>query len=331
MLLALILAAQVDGALVLDGPAGASGLKAFLSTAGTHARSVSPEAISATLRDMVGVDLLAEQPAWGLAKRGPRTLVVWHKSVGLSAPIADVKKARAALKLWSSNGRVGRISGKRLFTASGREAAALLNILSQIKPFRANGQAWLWLRGRPPLKEASVRLDASATGLVARGPVVPLEGPIVTGPAPSGCDGAPPGCLRATVGKAGFELVALAFFWLKLEPPPDATSLVARLVSIDPQQLTDPQSIGRALHVTTTAEPPGPPGPGAAGQLDLAYVDQALARLSPIDAMRGSFVASVYAARLLYGPLVRNAGPLTLTATPAAKGAADVEIRLPIR
>jgi hypothetical protein len=83
--------------------------------------------------------------------------------------------------------------------------------------------------------------------------------------------------------------------------------------------------------VSATAQPPGPPGPSVAGQLDLAYVDEALSKLSPIDAVRGSFVASVYAAHLIYGPLLRNAGPLTLTAAPAAREAADVEIRLPIR
>jgi len=51
---ALILAAQVDGALVLNGRAGADGLKAFLTTAGTHTRSLSPGAIGDLLRDTVG-------------------------------------------------------------------------------------------------------------------------------------------------------------------------------------------------------------------------------------------------------------------------------------
>src|SRR5262249_52993372 len=149
--------------------------------------------------------------------------------------------------------------------------------------------------------------------------------------APDGCEDEPPGCLRATVGKSGFELIALAFSYLRLAAPPDSTSLVARLIAIDTQQLSDPQSIGRALQVSATAGPPRPAGPSVVGDLDLAYLDRALARLSPIDAMRGSFVASVYAGRLLYGPLVRNAGPLTLTGTPAAKkNAAEIEIRLPL-
>jgi hypothetical protein len=334
LLLALILAAQIDGALVLDGPSGASGLRDFLATAGTHARSLSPGSIGELLRGTAGVDLLAEQPEWALAKRGARTLVLWHRNVGLSAPVANVKKARAALKQWvaaSPGRRTGRVAGTQLFTASGRDAAALLKTMSNLKPFRASGPAWLWINGRPPLREASFRLDASASGLVARGLVTPLRDPILAGTAPEGCEGGPPGCLRASLGKGGFELVAHAFAALGLAALPDSPSLIARLLAIDARQLSDPQSIGRALDVSATAEPPGPQGPSVAGELDLAYVDQALARLSPIDAMRSSFVASVYAGHLIYGPLLRHAGPLTLTGTPAAKNdAAEIEIRLPL-
>ena len=332
LLLALLLASQVDGALVLDGRSGADGLRAFLTTAGTHARSLSPGAVGDMLRGMVGVDLLADQPQWSLARRGQRTLIVWHKNVGLSATVSNAKSARAALKAWlAGRDRAGRVVGKRLFTASGREAAALLKTLIRLKPFRASGPAWVYVNGRPPLREATFKLDASSTGLVARGQVTPLRDPILSGPAPDGCEGGPPRCLRANLGKTGSELVALAFSRLGLAAPPESPSMIARLLGIDVEQLSDPGSLSRALHVTATADPPGPAGPSVVGQVDLAYIDQALARLSPIDAMRGSFVASVYAAHLLYGPLLRNAGPLTMTGAPAAKNAADVEIRLPIR
>ncbi|MFN2546421.1 MAG: hypothetical protein ABR567_03210 [Myxococcales bacterium] len=333
MLLALILAAQLDGALVLDGRSGAGGLGAFLTTAGTHARSFSPGAVGGMLREMVGVDLLDEQPQWSLAKHGARTLVISRKSVGLSAPVTNAARARAALKAWlraAPNDRAGRVSGKTLFTSSGREAAALLKTVARLKPFRASGPAWLWVKGRPPLKDATFKLDASSTGLVARGLVTPLRDAILAGNAPSGCEGAPPGCLRANFGPSGRELLVLAFAHIGLQPPPEGPSLIARLLGIDVQELSDARSLPRALRVTATAEPPGPPGPAVVGQFDLADVERELARLSPIDAMRGSFVASVYAAHLIYSPLLRNAGPLALTGTPA-KNAAEIEIRLPIR
>ena len=34
---------------------------------------------------------------------------------------------------------------------------------------------------------------------------------------------------------------------------------------------------------------------------------------APLDALRGSLAAGAYAAHLVYGPMLRNAGPLTLT------------------
>src|SRR5207244_11491497 len=100
LIVALILAAQVDGALVLNGRAGADGLKAFLTTAGTHTRSLSPGAIGDLLRDTVGVDLLAEQAQWSLAKRGPRTRGIWRQYVGLLARPSKAKNARAAWTTW---------------------------------------------------------------------------------------------------------------------------------------------------------------------------------------------------------------------------------------
>ena len=74
-------------------------------------------------------------------------------------------------------------------------------------------------------------------------------------------------------------------------------------------------------------------GPALAGHLDLAQVAAALARLTPLDALSGPWPAGAYAAHLVYGPLLRNAGPLTLTGDPlpSSKDAAQVELRLPLR
>ena len=65
-------------------------------------------------------------------------------------------------------------------------------------------------------------------------------------------------------------------------------------------------------------------------QLDLVQIDAALARMTPLDALRGSLAAGTYAARLLYGELLRNAGPLTVIGNPARDGA-EIELRLPLR
>src|SRR5438477_6879072 len=105
------------------------------------------------LRDAVGVDLLAEQPEWGLA-RGARTLAFRQGAIGLSAPIKNRKSARRALSAWrkAASNRAGAVSTRRLLLASGRGAAALLEAMKRpgpvAKEFRplARGPAWLWLR-----------------------------------------------------------------------------------------------------------------------------------------------------------------------------------------
>ena len=77
----------------------------------------------------------------------------------------------------------------------------------------------------------------------------------------------------------------------------------------------------------------GPPaaGPALSGFVDLAQFDAALAKLTPIDALTGEVPAAAYAAHLLYGELLRNAGPLTLTGAPLPRNAAQIELRLPLR
>ncbi len=64
--------------------------------------------------------------------------------------------------------------------------------------------------------------------------------------------------------------------------------------------------------------------------LDIVAIDRALSRLSPFDVFKGPVAGGGYAAHLLFGALLRNAGPLTITGHPAG-AAAVVELRLPLR
>jgi hypothetical protein len=349
--------AAAEGALLLDGAGGIAGIRALLETAGRRAASFSPDAIGRTLQNLVGVDLLAEQPEWSLAPRGARALVAMQNSVGLSAPVAKVKAARRALAAWlgpevrptrpkpfkgplAAGNRAGMIApvagSQRLLVASGKHAAALVSALAHPSAFsrdkallaKAAGPAWLYLKGRPPLRAAIFALDASATGLIARGLVTPVHDPILAGTAPAPCDGAPAGCLRAGFGPSGRGLLELLLAPLQT-PLPAGDTLVVSLDGIDVQKLGDERSLPRALRLSAKAADPQP-GPALAGTLDLAAIDDALAHLTPLDAIHGSLAAGAYAAHLLYGPLLHNLGPLTLSGAPAGTGA-EIELRLPAR
>ncbi len=350
-----LIPAAADGALVLDGAAGSAGLRALFETAGRRAVSISPGVIGRSLQDSVGVDLLAEQPEWSLARRGPRALVVMRGSLGLSAPVAKLKAARAALAAWLGPSRPTRqkplkgplaagdragmlapVAGSlRLLVASGPHASALVSALAHPSAFsrdkallaKAKGPAWIYLRGRP-LRAGLFAIDADAAGVVARGLLTPLRDPILAGTAPAPCDGSPAGCLRAGLGPSGRELLALVLQQVRIQLPA-GDAIAVSLDGIDVEKLGDARSLSGALRLT--AKPAAAaPGPALAGTLDLAAVDDALARLTPIDAIRGELAAGAYAAHLLYGPLLRNAGPIALSGAPAADGA-EVEIRLPVR
>ncbi|HEX9577380.1 MAG TPA: hypothetical protein VF993_06485 [Myxococcales bacterium] len=334
VLLAAAIPASASGALVV---ADARGFKALFESAGSYSPSLSPEGIGRTLIDMVGVDLLSEQPKWGLA-RGARILAFTPGAVGLSAPVKNLKSARRAMAIWrkGASNRAGAISAHRVLLASGRGAAALVKAMKRPKPLskelrsRARGPAWLWLRFAPPLREALFALDASAAGLIARGLVLPAnKAPLLAGSAPGPCDDAPAGCLRAGIGAAGHDLLGDALREAGRSPPPDAARFSSRLDGFDLRQLTDQRSLPRAPLWSISFDAPAAAGPALAGQLDLADIDKALATLTPLDALRGSAAASAYAAHLLYGFLLRAAGPLTLTGSPAGNGA-EIELRLPI-
>lgn len=354
--------ASADAALVLDGASGAAGIRALLETAGRHTASLSPAAVGRTLSDTVGVDLLNEPRAWGLSIRGPRALVVLHGSTGLSAPVADPKAAARALEGWlaaagpsrptrqkplkgprAAGNRAGMIApvggGRRLLVASGPHAAALVSALAHPAGFtrdkallaRAAGPAWLYLKGEPPLRAAVFALEASSAGLVARGLVLPEREPILEGIAPHPCEGAPPGCLRASLGPSGRTVLAEALARLQAPALPEGRQVLVRLEGIEPQRLGDERSLPRALRIAVAGAPPAGNSPSLAGDLDLGAIASALARLTPIDALHGPLAAGAYAAHLVYGPLLRNAGPLTLSGTPAPKNGAQIELRLPLR
>src|SRR5439155_23492720 len=111
---------------------------------------------------------------------------------------------------------------------------------------------------------------------------------------------------------------------------PESQSVVVRLESIDAEQLADDKSLPRALRITASAAQPAAGEASLNGQLDVNAIESAVAKLTPLDALRGTLAAGVYAANLLYAPLLKAAGPLTLTGSAAPKGA-EIEIRLPIR
>lgn len=319
--------AQADFALVLDGARASAGLRAFLTEAGRHAPSLAPDSVSRSLRASIGVDLLNEQPAWGLAKKGSRALAFIHHAAGLSAPVADVKAARRALYAWlQAPDRAGKIARGRLLTASGRNAKALLAMLERPKPMRpGQGPVWLYARLAEPFRSAVLSIDASAQGLTARGNVAAEEA-VLAGSAPAPCEGAPIGCLRAGLGPAGRAALAIGLrAFGREEPQAQAQRVAIALEGIDARRLADQSGWRAALRFSTAFDGSPAPGPALAGQLDLTAVDEELAKLSPLDALRGSVAAGAYAAHLLYGALLRHAGPLTLA------GDGDrIELRLPL-
>jgi hypothetical protein len=342
-LLALVAAAAVSLPASADAVLSvehASGLRALLEKAGAYAPSLSPQSVGATLRDRVGVDLLAEAGAWGLAPRGARLLAFGRDAVGLVAPVRDRKAARKQLAAWVAERerRVARISGGRLFTASGRGAQALLAGMLRPAPLpaelreRARGQVWLWARLDEPLRAAVLAIDASGIGLVARG-LLTARGPLLAGPAPAGCASGV-ACLRAGVAEAGRSAIALTLSRLGAAPQPELTGAARveeRVDGIDVRALSDRASLARALRITPVFGSTASAGPALEGRIDLAEVDAALASLTPLDAIRGGFAAGAYAVHAVYGVLLRNAGPLTLAGSPARGNAAEIELRLPLR
>jgi len=339
-LLALLIAAvlvpeSADVVLSVEDP---SGLQALFGKAGTHAPSLAPEAVGATLRDRVGLDLLAESPAWGLAQRGARTVAFSRQATGLSAPVRDAGAAKKMLASWLAQGqrRTGRLVGSRLLTASGEEAAALLKSMSRPVPLprdlaaRAKGPVWIWARTAEPLRGMMLSIEASGTGIVGRG-VVAASGALLSGRAPAGCASGI-ACLRAAPGPAGRRVLALALEKLEATIQPElatAARVEERVDAVDVHELA--RSLTRALRIAAVFDAPEAAATALDARVDLGAIDAALGTINPLEALRGGVVAGAYAAHLLYGPLLRNAGPLTVTGNPQQGGAAEIEVRLPLR
>ena len=328
---AVLVPASAEGALVVED---VSGIRALLTTAGRRAPALAPTQFGVTLRDRVGVDLLAEQAEWGLARRGPRVLVFIRGASGLMAPVASAKKARTALALWlnASPRRAGALRNGQLLTASGREAKALLKSMQRPKmDLRSSGPAWAFIRLREPLRTAALAIDASAGGLVLRGTVTASDA-LFAGPPPAGCDGNPAACLRASLGPAGRGALELALQQLGIVQPGlrSAERVVERIDSLAPQELSDARSLPDALRIIAVFNGAQSDGPPFSAQLDPAQFDAALARLTPLDALSGVLAAGAFAAHLLYGDLLRNCGPLQASGNASANGA-EIEIRLPVR
>jgi hypothetical protein len=336
LLSAVLVPSSADSVLSVED---SSGLRALLAKAGTYAPSLTPDAVGAVLYERVGVDLLAESAAWGLAPRGARMLVLSRRATGLSAPLRDPGAAKKALASWIAQDRrrVGRIAGSRLLTASGRDAAALVKSMARptalprdLAP-HAKGPVWLWTRMAAPLRAAVLSIEASGLGILARG-IVTADGPVLAGRAPAGCDGGI-GCLRAGLGPSGQAALARVLEQLgHLQPGLQTAARVEeRLEGLDVRALADPRSLPRALRISAVFDGPEAGTPALEGRLDLAAIEAALTAMTPLDALRGGLAAGVYAAHLVYGPLLRNAGPLTVTGNPQRAAAASIELRLPLR
>jgi hypothetical protein len=340
-LLALFLAAvlvpeDTDAVLSIED---ASGLRALLGKAGTYAPSLAPELVGATLRDRVGIDLLAESPAWGLAQ-GARMLAFSRNAMGLSVPLRDASAAKKTLSSWLAQDprRAGRIVRSRLLTASGQDATTLLAAMSRRRALppdlaaRAKGPVWIWARLAEPLRAIVLSVDASGTGLLAGG-IVTAKDAILSGRAPLGCENGI-GCLRAGLGPAGRRALAVALEQLTLPAHPElarAERVEQRLEAIDARQLSVPGSLSRALRIVPVFDAPEGPPPALEARVNLAAIDAALATMTPLDALRGALAAGAYAAHLLYGRLLRNAGPLLLTGNSQRGSAAEIDLRLPLR
>ena len=337
LLAAVLVPASADMVLSVED---ASGLRALLEKAGKYAPSLAPEPVGTTLRDRVGVDLLAGTDRWGLASRGARMLVFSHDGAGLIAPVRNAGSAKRMVASWIAEDpqrRAGRVAGLRLLTASGGNPAALLATMSRPAPLppalaaKASGPAWLWMRLLAPLRAAVLAIEAGSTGIIARGLVL-ADGPVLAGSAPAGCT-AGVACLRAGVAPAGRRAIEIALARLGVPAQAElsrASRVEERLDGVEVHVLSDGPSLGRALRVVPVFDAPPGGGPSLDASLALADFDGALAGLTPLDALHGPLATGAYAFHILYGSLFRHGGPLILTGNPSGNGA-EIEVRLPLR
>jgi hypothetical protein len=351
-LIALLLAAAVSFPAPVQASMNiddASGLKAFFDAAGVYARSFSSAEVSHSLREQLAVDPLALKSS---------TIVFSRRGIGMVAPM-ETATARAALLAWKRPNHLGFATKGKLYTASGRDAKALLKALQHPKSVAAAGPVTLWFALAAPLKIATFTLRASAKGLNAAGSVTASK-PILQGPSPAPCPPPAMGCFVGGLGPAGHELLErmLRFggdITARAEPP-QGTRVASRLDGLNVSALGDRASLPDALLFALAFDAPGwpadaqcgtprdidviasprctPPSPlagtkpGAQMMLDLAQVAAALSRLTALDALRGEGAATAYGLSLIYGELLRHLGPLTMNAVPSQNDAAAAELSL---
>jgi hypothetical protein len=342
--------APAHAAMAIDD---AAGVRAFLDAAGAHARSVSSEEVGRQLREAVGLD--------PLTMTVPRTIVFAPHAIGMVTAM-DAAKAKAVLAIWKRPTRIGLALKGKLYTASGKEAQALLKAMQKPraidKRLQTKGPVSLWFSLAPPLQSAGLSLEASALGFELHGLVTSAK-PILQGPAPARCEGSPMGCVTAGLGPAGRELLMRALVMLG-QPTPrgesaGATRVAGRLDGVDALALSGERSLPSAMHYVLAFDWPGaaadncqtpqglfalsnPPcsplpkldegSEAADASLDLAKADEAMAKLTALDALKGEYAAGAFGVHLIYGELLRHLGPLTLHAEPSKNAAAAVELSL---
>jgi hypothetical protein len=327
----------------------ASGLKAFFDAAGVYARSLSSAEISHSLREQLAVDPLALKSS---------TIVFSRRGIGMVAPM-EAAKARAALLAWKRPNHLGTAVKGKLYTASGRDAKALLKALLHPKVVPAQGPVSLWFALAQPLEIATFSLQASAKGLTATG-IVTASKPILQGPSPAPCAPVAMGCFVGGLGPAGHELLErMLRFGGDLTPRsqlPQGTRVASRLDGFNVSALGDRNSLPDALLFALAFDAPGwpadtqcgtppdvdvltnprcaPPSPlagttpGAQVSLDVSQVAAALSHLTALDALKGEGAATAYGISLIYGELLRHLGPLMMSAHPAQNDAAAAELSL---
>ncbi|HEY2027671.1 MAG TPA: hypothetical protein VGH20_00550 [Myxococcales bacterium] len=338
--------APVHASINLDD---ASGLKAFFDAAGVYARSLSSAEVSHSLREQLAVDPLALKSS---------TIVFSRRGIGMVAPM-ETAKARAALLAWKRPNHLGLALKGKLYTASGRDAKALLKVLQHPKTLPAQGPIGLWFALAAPLKTATFTLQASAKGLNATGTVTASK-PLLQGPSPAPCPAGAMGCFVGGLGPAGHELLErMLRFGGDLTPraqPPQGTRVASRLDGLNVSALADRASLPDALLFALAFDAPGWPAdaqcgtprdvdvltnprcapsspltgttPGAQLSLDLSQVAGAFSRLTALDALKGEGAATGYGIGLIYGELLRHLGPLTMNAVPSQNDAAAAELKL---
>ncbi|MFL5312471.1 MAG: hypothetical protein ACJ79H_18715 [Myxococcales bacterium] len=305
-----------NAAVLLDGAQGATGLRAFFDGVAQRAPAlgagprvaalVGPDLLAQPLswglassgpRALVLLNGSAALTAPVRDSRAARSaLQSWLTEYGTpravrAAPVRGLLVAGEGRRIRA--GALVAVAGRlRLLTASGPQAAASVGALARpggggtpLSSDRAlaaglaqlTGPAALIVRGPDPLRAAALSLEGSAQGLIARGLVL-APAPLLSGAAPGASTCAPASllCLRAGLGPAGREALALAaraYLGALLGPDargaPDrlaqsaaavAERIVVRSDGADPRLFSSDREALWAVRLQAVTAPPGPEG-----------------------------------------------------------------------